>query len=131
VDSEYESSKISARSRRAAANAALGRPHGQVPYGYRRVFDPQTRAFLAQEPEPGKAEVVAELYQRLIQGHSLRSIAKDFEARGIRTRSGRVWTGLSLRPLALAPVYAGLRAHNPERRYVLRPWWCGVPGVVA
>jgi hypothetical protein len=28
VDSEYESSKISARSRRAAAaNAALGRPH--------------------------------------------------------------------------------------------------------
>ena len=117
VDSEYESSKMSARSRRAAAaSAALGRPHGRVPYGYRRVFDPQTRAFLAQEPEPAEAAVVAELYQRLIQGHSMRSIARDYEQRGIRTRSGLVWTGQSLRPLALAPVYAALRSHTPGRR---------------
>jgi hypothetical protein len=43
----------------------------------------------------------------------MRSIAKDFEARGIRTRSGRVWTGQSLRPLALKPLYAGLRSHIP------------------
>lgn len=42
VDGEYESSKISTRSRRAAAaNAAAGRPFGRIPYGYRRVFDPQ------------------------------------------------------------------------------------------
>ncbi len=117
VDSEYESSKISARSRRAAAaSAALGRPHGRVPYGYRRVFDSQTRAFLAQEPEPAEAEAVVELYRRLIQGHSLRSIARDFEARGIRTRSGLVWTAQALRPLALAPVYAALRSHTPGRR---------------
>jgi len=117
VDSEYESSKISARSRRAAAaSAVLGRPHGRVPYGYRRVFDPQTRAFLAQEPEPVEAAVVAELYRRLTQGHSLRSIARDFGARGIRTRSGLAWTGQSLRPLALKPVYAALRSHTPGRR---------------
>jgi site-specific DNA recombinase len=65
VDSEYESSKMSARSRRAAAaSAALGRPHGRVPYGFRRVFDPQTRAFLTPEPEPVEAAVVAELYRR-------------------------------------------------------------------
>lgn len=44
VDGEYESSKISARMRRAvAANAVAGWPGGRVPYGYRRVFDPQTR----------------------------------------------------------------------------------------
>ncbi|MGH4007847.1 MAG: recombinase family protein [Pseudonocardiaceae bacterium] len=117
VDSEYESSKISARSRRAAAaSAALGRPHGRVPYGYRRVFDPQTRAFLAQEPQPAEAAVVAELYRRLIQGHSLRSIARDFEGRGVRTRSGLVWSAQALRPLALAPVYAALRSHTPGRR---------------
>jgi DNA invertase Pin-like site-specific DNA recombinase len=117
VDSEYESSKISARGRRAAAaSAALGRPHGRIPYGYRRVFDPQTRTLLGQEPEPGEAEVVAELYRRLLQGHSMRAIAKDFQARGIRTRSGRVWRGESLRPLALRPVYAALRAHAPGRR---------------
>ena len=117
VDSEYESSKISVRSRRAAAaNAALGRPHGRVPYGYRRVFDPQTRVFLAQEPEPGEAEAVTELFRRLVQGHSLRAIARDFEQRGIRTRSGVVWTGQHLRSLAIKSLYAGLRTHIPGRR---------------
>jgi site-specific DNA recombinase len=117
VDSEYESSKTSARSRRAAAaNAALGRPHGRIPYGYRRVFHPQTRVFLAQEPEPAEAEVVAELYRWLMQGHSLRAIACDFAQRGIQTRSGRTWTAQHLRSLAVKPLYAGLRVHIPGRR---------------
>jgi site-specific DNA recombinase len=117
VDSEYESAKISTRARRAAAaNAVAGRPHGCIPYGYRRVFHPQTRAFIAQEPEPGEAAVVAELYRRLIQGHSLKGIARDFHERGIRTRSGVVWTAQHLRSLAIKPLYAGLRSHIPGRR---------------
>ncbi len=117
VDSEYESAKMSARARRAAAaNAVAGRPHGPIPYGYRRVFHPQTRVFLAQEPQPGEAEVVTELYRRLIQGHSLRGIARDFQQREIRTRSGVVWTGQHLRSLAIKPVYAGLRSHAPGGR---------------
>ncbi|MDQ3765194.1 MAG: recombinase family protein [Actinomycetota bacterium] len=117
VDSEYESSKISTRVRRAAAaNAVAGRPHGRIPYGYRRVFDPTTRAFLVQEPEPDEAAVVSELYRRLVQGHSLRAIARDLQTCGIRTRSGLVWTAQHLRSLVIKPVYAGLRSHNPGRR---------------
>jgi DNA invertase Pin-like site-specific DNA recombinase len=117
VDSEYESAKMSSRQwRAAAANAAAGRPHGCVPYGYRRVFDPQTRALIAQEPEPVEAEVVAELYRRLIQGHSLKGIARDYGERGIRTRSGKAWTAQHLRSLAIKPLYTGLRAHSPGRR---------------
>jgi site-specific DNA recombinase len=96
-----------------AANAVAGRPGGRIPYGYRRVFDPRTRQLIAQEPEPAEADVVAELYQRLIQGHSLRAIARDFEARGIRTRTGLVFTSQHLRSVALSPVYAALRAHRP------------------
>jgi site-specific DNA recombinase len=117
VDSEYESAKISTRARRAAAaNAVAGRPHGRIPYGYRRVFHPQTRVLIAQEPEPAEAEVIAELYRRLIQGHSLRAIARDFQQRGIRTRSGVTWTAQHLRSLAIKPLYAGLRSHLPGRR---------------
>jgi site-specific DNA recombinase len=117
VDSEYESAKISTRARRAvAANAVAGRPHGRIPYGYRRVFHPQTRAFIAQEPEPGEAPVVAELFRRLVQGHSLKGIARDFQARGIQTRSGSTWTAQHLRSLAIRPLYTGLRAHIPGRR---------------
>lgn len=80
------------------------------------MFDPTTRQLIAQEPEPAEAEVVAELYRRLVQGHSLRSIARDFERRGIRTRSGLVWSSQHLRSLALSPTNAGLRAHIPGRR---------------
>lgn len=114
VDGEYESSKLSARLRRAvAANAVAGRPGGRIPYGYRRVFDPQTRQLVAQEPEPSEAPVVAELYRRLVAGHSLHAIARDFEARGIRTRSGLVFSPQHLRSLALCPTYTALRAHRP------------------
>jgi site-specific DNA recombinase len=114
VDGEYESSKMSARLRRAvAANAVAGRPGGRIPYGYRRVFDPQTRQLIAQEPEPDEAPVVAELYRRLVAGHSLHSIARDFQERGIRTRSGLIWSPQHLRCVALSPTYTGLRAHRP------------------
>lgn len=125
VDGEYESSKMSARLRRAqAANAVAGRPGGRIPYGYRRVFDPQTRQLIAQEPEPTEAPVVVELYQRLVTGHSLHSIARDFQERGIRTRSGLVFSPQHLRSVALCPAYTGLRAHRPGsghgyRRHVL------------
>src|SRR5262249_47767067 len=81
----------------------------------RRIFHPQTRALIAQEPEPAEAGVVTELYRRLIAGHSLKAIARDLGERGIRTRSGRVWTAQHLRSLAIKPLYAGLRAHSPGR----------------
>lgn len=114
VDGEYESSKMSARLRRAvAANAVAGRPSGRIPYGYRRVFDAQTRQLIAQEPEPTEAPVVAELYRRLMAGDSLHSIARDFEARGLRTRSGLVFSPQHLRSMALCPAYTALRAHRP------------------
>ncbi len=114
VDGEYESSKMSARLRRAvAANAVAGRPVGRIPFGYRRVFDPQTRQLIAQEPEPVEAPVVAELYRRLVAGHSLRAIARDFQERGIRTRSGLMWSPQHLRSVVLSPVYTALRAHRP------------------
>jgi site-specific DNA recombinase len=114
VDGEYESSKMSARLRRAvAANAVAGRPGGRIPYGYQRVFDPQTRQLIAQEPQPVEAPVVAELYRRLVAGHSLHSIARDFQERGIRTRSGLVFSPQHLRSVALSPTYTALRAHRP------------------
>lgn len=113
VDAEYESGKASMRIKRStAANAAQGKPFGKVPYGYVRRYDPVTRQFIAQEPDPTEAPVVRELYERLQQGHSLRAIAKDLTARGVRTRSGRVFTPEHLRGMAIRSVYAGLRTHK-------------------
>jgi site-specific DNA recombinase len=114
VDSEYESSKVSARSRRAsAAAAAAGRPHGTIPFGYRRRYDERTRQLVAQEPDPGEAPVVVELFARLRAGHSLAGIARDFAGRGIVNDSGTPFSAQHLRSLALTATYAGIRVHRP------------------
>jgi site-specific DNA recombinase len=133
VDSEYESGKISTRAKRAAAaNAAAGRPHGRAPYGYRRRYDERTRQMITQEPEPTEAGVIRELFERVKSGHSLRSIAADFEARGLRTRSGKLFSAQHLRTLALTAAYAGFRVSDPEGRRSGRrthPPATGTPGV--
>jgi site-specific DNA recombinase len=117
VDSEYESSKTSTRAKRAAAaNAAAGRPHGRVPYGYSRTYDPKTKALVSQDIEITEAKVIRETYDRINRGHSLRAIASDLEQSGVRTRTGKVFTGTHLRLLMLSPTYAGMRAHGPGGR---------------
>lgn len=117
VDNEADSAKKSdAILRAAAATAARGEPHGRIPYGYRRLYDPVTRRLVAQEPEPEEAAVVRELFERLRKGHSLREISQDFEARGIRTRTGKRWTPQHLRDIALRPLYGGVRVHEPGNR---------------
>lgn len=119
VDAEYESAKVSKRAKRAqAANAAAGMPSGRIPYGYKRLYDPITRKLVAQEPEPAQAQVIKELFDRLHKGHSLRAIAADFERRGVRTRSGIVFSAQHLRSLALNHTYVGQRVHDPDRHKV-------------
>ncbi len=114
VDSEYESSKLSLRARRAAAaNAAAGKPHGPGPYGYRRVYDPATGAYRGQEPDPVEAPVIVELFERIAAGHSLRAISKDFAARGLVGRRGRPFQPQTLRSMVDSPSYAGIRVHTP------------------
>jgi site-specific DNA recombinase len=113
TDSEYESAKTSGRSLRAAASAAVeGRPHGRVPYGYRRVYDPATGRLAGQEIEAVEAAVVRELFDRLERGHSLRAIARDLETRGVRSRTGKVFSEQHLRSLALTDAYRAKRIHR-------------------
>lgn len=102
-----------------ASNAADGRPHGRVPYGYRRRYDDRTGKLVEQVPEPAEAEVVRELYDRIVKGHSLRSIAADFERRGIRTRDtekfpARPFTPAHLRDLVTKRAYIGERVHTRD-----------------
>jgi site-specific DNA recombinase len=115
LDAQYESDKSSERVRRAhAANAAAGKPHGPVAWGYARRYDPVTKAFLAQEIDETQASMVRELFDRLERGHSFRQIARDFEKAGYVARNGKPWPPAHLRDLATRPVYAGLRQHRPK-----------------
>ncbi|MBF5029603.1 recombinase family protein [Micromonospora sp. ANENR4] len=115
IDSAYESDKVSERVRRtAAAKAAEGRPWGNVPYGYRRVRDPRTGALLGQEPHPDEAPNVRDLFEKLADRWSLAAIAREWEARGVLNASGRPFSPVHLRQIAIKPAYAGRRVHHDQ-----------------
>lgn len=112
VDNAYESEKTSARTKRSAdARAAAGRPHSGACYGYRNEHDTRTGKFTERVTEPAEAANVAELFTRIRAGHSLRSIERDWAARGIRTRTGKPFSAQHLRSIAMTAAYAGLRVH--------------------
>jgi len=138
VDSEYESGKLSDRVRRdLAAKARDGQPHGRIPYGYRRVYDERSGALVRQEPDPETAENVRELFRRVRAGDSLRSIERDWSARGIVNKSGRSFGSAHLRSLLDVRAYVGDRQHNGDvhpgdwEPLVSRETWQAVRAILA
>lgn len=118
VDAEYESGKTSERVLRdIRQNAARGGVHGTTPYGYRRRYDERTGRLIAQEPYEPEASTVREMYERAAAGHSLKSIARWLDERGIPTPSGLgSWHDQRqqlVRQILVRPAYAGLRKHQP------------------
>lgn len=139
VDSQYESRKISGRVLRTkASRAAAGAPDGNTPLGYVRLYDPVTRKRTAQLPDDSSAipdearpaqpmaPYIRELFAALRRGESLRSIARAWEAAGVRSpervtkkgkpMGGKPYTPAHLRSLALTYSYAGLRVHVPRSK---------------
>lgn len=115
VDNAYESEKTSDRIRRdVAASARAGRPHGNVPYGYARRYDPQTRALIAQEPHPEHAAIVREIITRTARGDALITVTDDLNARGIPSPRGKTWSRFIVRRVATSPVYIGKRSHKGQ-----------------
>lgn len=111
-DAEYESARSSGRIKRAAAETAKdGRSIGPVIYGYRRIYDPTTREFVRQEPDPDEAPIVREVFERAEAGHPFRAIARDLNTRGITTRRGKPWSGSELRRMVINIAYIGKRSH--------------------
>lgn len=122
IKSELASAETSKRARRAAAaDARDGKPHGRCPFGYQRRYDPTTRKLIAQEPHPEEAEVVRDIFRRLVAGHALHAIAQDLERRGVRTRTGKVFSPQHVRALAINPAYAGIRVHDAGRKRGSQP----------
>jgi site-specific DNA recombinase len=80
-----------------------------IPAGCEVVADGK-RKRLAKTPE---AEVVAGAWTAILAGRSLRDVAEDFKARGVRTTlkpngTPRKWTPESVRHLLLSPQVVGL-----------------------
>lgn len=122
VDSAYESEKTSDRNRRtAAAQAAAGRPHGPVRYGYERVYDPATRRLLGERIHPQRAGVVREIVDRVGRSVPIAEIVADLNRRGIPAPDGGRWWPSRVRTIARSPAYVGVRLHNGERHQAVWP----------
>ena len=96
---------------RAAPGAGRGdagpraRRSGVRPFGYRDDF---------RTAEPTEAAAIREAVARILAGDSLRGLANDWNARGIRTVRGYQWSARGLRQLLLAPRLSGQRAYHGE-----------------
>jgi site-specific DNA recombinase len=98
--------------RKHLERAEKGDPHpggfrafGTVGAGRRRVSEAQAAA---------ERRLIAEAARKIIAGDSLRGIAADWTARGIRTPTGREWSNVSLRTMLLSPRLVGVRQHNGQ-----------------
>ncbi|NJP24395.1 hypothetical protein FLW53_09305 [Microbispora sp. SCL1-1] len=137
VDNAYESERASERIRRAMrGNAVEGRPHGKVPFGFRRIYDDRTGHLVAQVvddvPRPAigpacvtgrawlllsaytRAGVVQELGNRIAAGETLHGLEIDLNRRGVPAWGGGRWTGSQIRALLKKPAYIGKRVHHGE-----------------
>jgi len=133
---EREATDIRDRNLRTVRrNAENGRPHGRVPYGYRRVYDESSGALIGQTPyrEGSKvllkeAQVLHDAVHALLNGVTLRQICRDLNARGVpsprtprkvtleQNPAGVVtwWEQSTLRQLLKNPTIAGRRVHRGE-----------------
>ena len=109
---EDEVARTSERVKRAThAYAARGLPNGRILWGYQRIYHDTTRQLIAIRVDPTIRDLIRDAATRFINGASLTSLAKDWNARGVPTRSGAPgWTHNSIRGLLANPGYAGLRA---------------------
>lgn len=153
-----ESAMTSERVQRAVeSRAAGGRPHGTVPYGYRRTFGERTGKVTGREIDPEQGPIVAEIVTRLLDSEPAHAIAADLNRRGVPTAaagrcapdcgcragngrpdpewtgkhttvSGR-WTGGNLAKVALRPAYAGLRTHHGQVLDEVTAQWPPIIGV--
>lgn len=138
VDNAYETEKLSERIRRGLrANAASGRPHGKVLYGYVRRYDSRTGVLVGQDADERKrvaltpacvtgravvgvgevytrAGVVREVAERFAGGATQRALVVDLNRRGIPAPEGGIWRTPQLRSILGNPAYIGYRRHQGE-----------------
>lgn len=106
----HEAEHKGERQRRQLRQAAeQGRPHGgQRGYGY--TVD--RSAIIESE-----AEVIREMTRRALAGESIKDLARELNARGLRTVSGGPWSRQALRAVLASARISGRREYKPTDSY--------------
>jgi site-specific DNA recombinase len=94
------------------AKASRGEVLGRTPFGYAAGADGLLK------PVPGEAEIVGEIFRtyagpwhapesKPLGGPGFRAIARSFNDRGLRTRTGRPWSALAIAGILKNRTYLG------------------------
>jgi DNA invertase Pin-like site-specific DNA recombinase len=111
-DAEHETEKLSARTRKGTAGAALaGKGHGPAGYGFTRIYDAHDRKKFTQVPNDN-ATVAEAIIERIARRDPLLRISTELNEAGIPSPGGGKWTPTGVRELAKNPAYAGFRDHK-------------------
>ncbi|MFI5259498.1 MAG: recombinase family protein [Candidatus Limnocylindrales bacterium] len=122
----FESEHKSERLRRKMDElAAAGQPHagGYRAFGYRRILGPDGHPGrpVAYEIVPHEATLIREAADAILdEGRSLRSIALDWQARGVVSPTGKSWQPGPIRKMLCSAQLAGLRERHVDRDPKLR-----------
>lgn len=101
-------------------NAQKGRPHGRLPYGYRRVYDEHTGALIRQEIDPEKAAIIRAAADDVLDGIAINHIVTRLNQQGVptpmkpRSENSPGWVSTTLRQVLRSPTIAGLRKYQGE-----------------
>jgi site-specific DNA recombinase len=93
---------------------------GSRPFGYKIIRHDlgegarRRYRIIGEEIEPAEAEAIKEAATRVMRGESIRSIAFDFNGRGVKPVAGGRWAGSTLRRVLVSPRIAKLREHRGE-----------------
>lgn len=101
--------------RQKAANrqrAAAGKPWMGRTFGYN-----------GNTVVPHEAEAIRSACHAVLGGGTLHSIAKEWNAKGLKTSKGYAWEGSSIRQMLLRPTIAGLAVYDGEVLEDVEPDW--------
>ena len=111
ANSELASALIGIHVKKAQRQRAeLGLPLGDIPFGYVRNIDSKQAPVIVS----AEAEAIYQAFETRNQGESQGSIAARINSKGFRTRTGRMFTGYSVRDMLANRFYAGVIVYQDE-----------------
>ena len=93
------------------------------PYGYQVAYALQDGkpTALPRQIEPAEGAIIKRMFADYLGGKSFLHIARDLNRSGIASRSGKLWSGNTIRGIVMNPFYCGLLRVDFHRGKRLKP----------
>lgn len=89
---------------------------GNRPFGFTRIYSGEgpRRKIVRDEINEEEAALIREAVKRTFAGESTYSICGDWNARGIKTSTGRAWSQQAMKFMLISGRIAGLKEHHRQ-----------------